>query len=277
MSRFFTFGLLGLAAFHSTLAALAGPVCPGSDLSQYTSYGRKVYNVTCGYDHAGGDLASGGAANFQACIEQCANTANCVTVTFTGGNGGTLSGTCYMKSSIGSPVVNTGVNSAQFSASLPALSCPGTDKQTYNINTGASAVMECYVDHNGGDASMTIVGTMEACITLCAGTSGCVAVSFAPGSGGFCYLKSALTTGVTNYGVWGARITANATVAGGNFSPGCPGSNGVSVTDNNGATFVVECGMDRPGGDYQQLTVSSYVDFLKQYSSKSHPLTAVLV
>lgn len=259
MSKFIAFGLLGLSVLQTTSAALAGPVCPGSDLSQYTSYNRKIYNITCGYDHSGGDLASGNANNFQACIELCANTASCMTVTFTGGSGGTQSGTCYMKSSIGAATANSGVNSASFSSSLGALSCPGTDGQTYNINTGASAVMECFVDHNGGDASMTIVSTMEACIALCAGTNGCVAVSYAPGSGGFCYLKNTLNTGVTNYGVWGARITATATVPGGSFTPGCPASNGLSITDNNGATFVVECGMDRPGGDYQEIYVGSYV------------------
>lgn len=259
MSSFIIYGLLGLAALQTTSATLAGPTCPGSNATQYTSYGREVFNITCGYDHAGGDLASGTSANFQACIELCANTATCVSVTFTGGSGGTGSGTCYMKSTVGTASANSGVNSAQYSLTLPALSCPGTDGQTYNLATGASALMECYTDHVGGDASMTIISTMEACITLCAGTSGCVAVSFAPGSGGFCYMKSTLNTGVTNYGVWGARMTSNATGSTGTFSPGCPGSNGTSVTDNNGAIFVVECGMDRPGGDYQEVAnVGSY-------------------
>jgi hypothetical protein len=47
---------------------------------------------------------------------------------------------------------------------------------------------------------MTIASTMESCITTCSLTSGCVAVSYAPGSGGACYLKNALNTAVGNNG-----------------------------------------------------------------------------
>jgi len=260
MSRSFTLFVLGLATIQLASAVLTGPICPASNSTQYRSYGRRIYNITCGVDHTNSDLTSATTSTFQACIELCDNTSSCTAATFTGASGGAGSGTCYMKSGlpISAASATANVNSASYSSTLPALSCPGTDTQTYDLTNGAQAVMECFQDHNGGDASMTITSTMEACIILCGNTNGCVAVSYAPGSGGFCYLKNTLNTAVMNYGVWGARITSNSTTAiTTSFTPGCPQSNGTTVLDNNGASFVVECGMDRPGGDYQQINVGS--------------------
>jgi hypothetical protein len=58
-------------------------------------------------------------------------------------------------------------------------------------------------------------------------------------------------------GVWGARFLTNAAPAGSAFTVSCPQSNGQTVTDSNGATWAVECGQDRAGGDYEQMFFGS--------------------
>lgn len=42
------------------------------------------------------------------------------------------------------------------------------------------------------------------------------------------------------------------------MSPSCPDSNGTVYTTSNGAAFLLECYLDRTGGDFAVAYVSSY-------------------
>ena len=247
-----------LTTIHAQFPGNVGNIiCPAANLTTYTSvYTRQVFNITCGSDSTGDTLVNTvQSTTFQACVEACTATTGCTDVSFVGTTG---AGTCYMKNpATGPPSANAGIQRAALWYTLPLFSCPNDNGAVYNLRNGANATVECFTDHAGGDAAMTITSTLEACITTCANTAGCVDVSYAPGSGGLCYLKNTLATGVTNYGVWGARMLTQAASGGGAFTASCPEANGTVVTDANGATWTIECGQDRAGNDFEQLYFNS--------------------
>jgi len=253
--------LLTAALLTTTHAQFPGTtgniICPAANLTTYTSiYTRQVFNITCGSDSSNDNTVNTvQSTSFQACVEACTTTPQCVDVSFVGTTG---SGTCYMKyPATGTFLANPSIQRAAYWYTLPNYSCPNDNGAVYNLRNGANATVECFTDHAGGDAAMTITSTLEACITTCANTAGCVDISYAPGSGGLCYLKNTLAPGVTNYGVWGARMLTQAASGGGAFTASCPEANGTVVSDVNGATWTIECGLDRAGNDFEQLYLNS--------------------
>lgn len=108
---------------------------------------------------------------------------------------------------------STSSSSVLFSAAptASALSCPASNNQIYTYAaTGAQFVIECGIDHSGGDMSSTSVKSFEGCIAACATATSCVDVSL---SGSACYLKRTLGTAVTNGGILGARFIGYASTS----------------------------------------------------------------
>lgn len=91
--------------------------------------------------------------------------------------------------------------SAVASASATAIKCPASNGTSYAWND-RSFVIECGIDHAGGDMSMMYVKNLTQCIQQCAATTGCTNAAL---SGTACYLKSVLGKAVYN-GVQGARL-----------------------------------------------------------------------
>jgi hypothetical protein len=52
----------------------------GKDNSKVHQASKGLYNIVCGKEYAGGDLASTSTASFEACIEACAGTDKCIDV-----------------------------------------------------------------------------------------------------------------------------------------------------------------------------------------------------
>lgn len=65
-------------------------LCDANDGCLYTAHGEQ-FIVKCNYDLYGGDLLIAQTPDFGSCIIKCADTNQCVAVTFWGG-------TCYLKS-----------------------------------------------------------------------------------------------------------------------------------------------------------------------------------
>ncbi|KAK3674902.1 hypothetical protein LTR78_005246 [Recurvomyces mirabilis] len=231
----------GTSSTSSSASAASSTVvaCPTSDATTVTSNG-KSFIVECGIDHSGGDLTSLSVNNFQQCIDACAQNPACVDMSLSGS-------ACYLKSTVGE-VVNNGVWGARlltgttsstlvpigsslanpattststslslapstfstsFAVATPsAVTCPGSNSTTYQSG-GQSWLIECGVDHAGGDMGSLSASSFAACIAACASTSGCVDVSL---SGSACYLKSSVGAPVYN-GVWGARAISVSTSA----------------------------------------------------------------
>jgi len=90
------------------VAAAITPHCPEYNNTLVPTQ-QGLFAIRCGTDYYGGDLGLIQSDSLFDCINSCANTTNCVDVSYTGNN-------CYLKSSISSasanPNVQTGVSVA---------------------------------------------------------------------------------------------------------------------------------------------------------------------
>jgi len=147
-----------------------------------------------------------------------------------------------------------------------SLSCPSSNGTTYTTPSGTQYIIECAIDHPGGDLALIRTATLDLCINTCSTTASCVAVSWVPAEApGHCYMHFALTSAVSNNGVWGAVLKsaspapappASTTTTSPTTTPtqppatplSCPASNGQRVTSGS-QTFRIECGIDHAGGD----------------------------
>jgi len=94
---------------------------------------------------------------------------------------------------------------ASTASTASAVSCPSSNGQNYTAVTGATFLIECGIDHAGGDMGSVSVKTFSDCINACANTAGCVDVSL---SGVACYMKKTLGSAITNSGILGAKLVA---------------------------------------------------------------------
>ncbi|KAF1930294.1 uncharacterized protein M421DRAFT_58497 [Didymella exigua CBS 183.55] len=175
--------------------------------------------------------------------------------------------------------------------------CPGDNGKTFTTAAG-TFVIECYVDRFNNDLGPASSNPTDyaGCLNACAATSGCKAVSYVPN--GACYLKNGIGAPSTNIGIWGASLVSGASSTGpgaasmassaatssaststlasttstgpvATSSVVCPGSDGQTISTQAG-TFVVECGIDRAGGDMANSPVypGSYVGCVAACASR---------
>lgn len=209
------------------------------------------------------------------------------TVPMSGGNGGYGSSTSSSSimapwsNSSSSSVVSTSLAAVSTTSSSVAasqtgsqLACPSADGQIYN-----GFQVECGSDRTGGDSDFATKSTnsLVDCINLCAQTSGCVDVSYVPGTPGACYLKNAIVPIQSNSNVWGAR-SVNATSvsssssattpanygAPSNYGNQTPTSSSSSVASSSSAPLIT-C----PQSDGQTVSTASFVS----HRSKAHQST----
>lgn len=205
-------------------------LCPSVNGQTVTDSIGNIYNVTCSADNSVGSYTNVQVStSYLDCMNACdtASSAGCVGFTYVGGSsGGGSSGTCWLKKSMGtytaagsntisavrvsggsssnsgSSALSSASSTAPASTSSP-LSCPASNSSIYTYAAnGAQFVIECGIDHAGGDMASTSVKNLEGCIAACATTTGCVDVSL---SGSACYLKKTLGAAVNNGGILGAR------------------------------------------------------------------------
>ena len=170
-------------------------------------------------------------------------------------------------------------------AAVPAfglIQCPDQNGTSYTNPNGDVYLIECNIDHCGGDLPNNgqYVPSLDACIDLCSSTANCIGLSWIEGSPqGPCYIKSTLGDGSQNPHVWGAKLVSKApitmiatktitttvssqtittlttvvsTISGSVIpspTPFCPNLNGTTFTDSCGAVYAIECGVNHAGGD----------------------------
>lgn len=301
----------------SSTSASASPtstaiVCPDSNGTTYTSSTGQTFLIECGTDHYAGDLTSSNVASFQQCMETCATTPTCVDVSLSGS-------ACYLKSSVGVAVsspnvwgarivsgnssssassasstatvssstqsasVSVSSSSATSSATPTVISCPTSNATTYTGASGQIFLIECGIDHAGGDMSSLTVSTFQQCIDACDQAQGCVDVSL---SGSACYLKNVLGGASISPNIWGAKLispssstspiassttSSSSTVSVSSTSATtsasasataviCPDANNTVYSLPSGNTYTIECGVDHYAGDMGSLTVGSFQD-----------------
>ncbi|KAK4102316.1 hypothetical protein N658DRAFT_506504 [Parathielavia hyrcaniae] len=250
--------LLGLAALPGSLAGPADVTCvdKGSDQSTYTAASGAAFQILCGIDYAGTDIAAVQTSTFAGCIEACDSTPGCIDVSFAGEQ-------CYLKSKVTDAHQRDWVWTAKSTASDNQLTCVGnkSDKAIYTTPTGAVFEIQCGVDYAGGDVGATNAATFEGCIDACAATAGCLDVSYV---GEACYMKNKLEAAHEREWVWTAKLVESGN-GGGPDAPApsaklsCDGnaSNGQTYQATN-SDFEITCFKDYAGGDLLGLGAASF-------------------
>ena len=274
--------LLGLAGLP---AALADPevtcVDKASDKTTYTTANGAVFQILCGYDYAGGDLAATNTDTFEACINACDTTAGCIDVSYVGQS-------CYMKNQLRDAITDRDwIWTAKLVPAHPPPSCDNnaSDGQIYQAASSNFAIT-CGKDYAGGDLAGLSTATFEACIQACDANPECLNVAYVYGA---CYLKKQQNPAVDSAAVWGAvRIVAStpattaaasATAASTTAASTTVASAAASATasskplscENNASNYVkyttaknglyqVMCGVDYGGGDLAGVTTASFED-----------------
>ncbi|TKX25869.1 PAN domain-containing protein 4 [Elsinoe australis] len=171
---------------------------------------------------------------------------------------------------VASTTASTSSGSAP-SFSPKSVTCPTDNGNLYTAANNRQYVVQCGVDHAGGNIGMAYVSSFQECIERCAANAKCVTVSL---SGAACYLKDNVGMAMDNT-VWSAREvsaadassienrpTPSPTSSGqGASSIAAPGgtrscknvaSAGSSYTDAAcGRQYTIACSSDLPGqGDY---------------------------
>lgn len=259
-----------------------GVSCPNSN-GQTVAVGTNSFEIHCGIDYYGGDLALSWESSFQNCITTCQVTAGCESVSYN-------SAACYMKSTTNSAVENSNVWAAKKVAvgastspivssstttsapSAPSsITCPASDSQTFTIGSHSYQV-QCGIDYYGGDLALSWEDTFSKCLNTCENTVGCIAVSY---HGAACYMKSSNNGPSANSAVWAAKkvvigvstssSTSSSTIS---SSPttstsatpssiACPAADQSIYIAKNGVSYRIECSADRYGEDLSVAWVSS--------------------
>ncbi|KAI7353574.1 hypothetical protein KC354_g11458 [Hortaea werneckii] len=235
-------GLLRLTAAQN--AALS---CPRSDNTLYTAASGRTYTVEC-------------------------NTA-----------------ACYLKSDLGPTSYNAAINGARLvsqpsgtvslsvgsgqatTASVAAptstrLSCPTSNGTYYTASSGMVFVIDCDTDYPGGDMDSVKATSLEECIEACDDEVSCSALVL---SGVGCYQKYQANTPTRARGMLAARLieatspsasspatSAPAVTTRPGATPLCPANNGFIYTTENGQEFIIECFIDRPGGNLDMVEMT---------------------
>lgn len=171
------------------------------------------YELECGEDHYGGDLAAAGSATFLGCIDICNANPECIGYSY-------LGGVCYLKKYLNTantnPAVNFALNLDRNSTAKPPSSstsvavtsptatpaaAPGScgyiakdGAKTYRDSDHAEYTIQCGTDHNGGDIGAVGAKDFVGCMDACDKKDKCIAFSWVGGNGpGTCYLKGTVT------------------------------------------------------------------------------------
>lgn len=278
--------LLGAIGIHaiplSSITSRQDPVvykCPDSDGETYTAANDLNFVVACGKDQQSANLGAEHVDDFEACIALCSTTTNCKGVAFDKGAGD--DGWCYLKDLWSNPASVERVWGAYLAEDTddeqeptpPTLTCPNPAEPTYTAADGSLFKIECMVDHLGGDLDFAYTASLDACIDLCASTSGCVDVSYVPGNPtGPCYLKDAVNTRADNNNVWGALDVTPpagapsecAAVISDPDALACPETvDSMCYYSSASSTyFAVECFQDRYGSDLSLAWTPTYAECL---------------
>ncbi|KAI7283488.1 hypothetical protein KC345_g2943 [Hortaea werneckii] len=221
---------LSVSSVRATTASVATPTstrlsCPASNGTYYTASSGMVFVIDCDTDYPGGDMDSVKATSLEECIEACDDEVSCSALVLSGVG-------CYQKYQVSTPTRVRGMLAARLvdatvpSSSPPATSapavttrpgttplCPANNGFIYTTESGQEFVIECFIDHPGGNldmVEMTGAGNtwFAQCIEACANYPGCLDVSL---SGAACYLKSTLSAPTSADGIRGARLRSSST------------------------------------------------------------------
>ena len=121
--------------------------------------------------------------------------------------------------------------------------------------------VQCGIDRPGGDYGNQYTGTFDKCMSACATDAKCSTAQFHI-SNGYCYFKDSRNAAVTNSN--DNTIDCEPAVATCQSGP-------VTL---NGRSCNVQCGIDRPGGDYGAKFTGSFDGCMAACAADTRCLTA---
>lgn len=143
--------VLASSLLHITAAAPAlaarSVSCPASNNSVFVT-GSHSYTIECGTDRNAGDMAApnGQHANtLEACIAQCEARAGCILVDYATGPKA-----CYLKSTLGSTMTNSGVIGARLATSSSTATVPVKAVATPTTVTPTATAASVPISTGGG-------------------------------------------------------------------------------------------------------------------------------
>lgn len=113
----------------------------------------------------------------------------------------------YQYNITATPATHTSSTSPATSTPVLIISCPDSNGTTYTAARGEEFLLECFIDHYGGDLIMQYTDSYGSCMNVCA------ALSWVPPSPAPCYLKLRIGAGIQSSDVWGARVVASSTIS----------------------------------------------------------------
>lgn len=247
----------------TTVVSSASPgatlTCPLYNNTIYTSVGGAKYVIECGYEHAGGDLpASNGeyvgeyVGSLDACLALCDARPECLAVSWLAG---TPAGPCYLKGSVGAVSSNNEVWGAKLvarasmsvgvgnSTSMSTSSTMSLLPPSASVTATGSALASAHVSSLASSSPSTVAQALLSAPTPAA-VSSVSPVSHSQGSTSASTPSYMTTTMVIVSG-------PTTSISAGGLS--CPDSDGSIYTPYLGASYIVECGYDRVGGDLSSL------------------------
>jgi hypothetical protein len=142
---------------------------------------------------------------------------------------------------------------------------PGT-AFTYTAPSGDAFDVLCDQDYAGGDLKFVATASFGDCIAACDTESACVTLAYRDGA---CYLKSQITSAVSNNGVWSAKRQVIPT----NTALTCVNgqSDGATYTASTGQ-FKIICGREYYAGDLASTSTSTFEGCIEACATNSRCL-----
>lgn len=213
------------AASSTTTGASSIPtasLCPNMNGLNVTDSNNNTYAITCSSDSSQGSYASASAANsYLDCMTACdsASSTGCTGFTYVGAAYGGGSGTCYLKTAMGSYIASgtnlisgvkpssgsssssttSATNTASSTSSAAASLCPNTNGSNVTNANNNTYTITCASDSSQGSyASAQAANSYLDCLTACdsASATGCTGFTYVGaaygGGSGTCYLKTVM-------------------------------------------------------------------------------------
>lgn len=208
-------------------ASPTSTLCPATNNQTLTDTNGNNYTIHCSADSSVGSYANAQAAkSYLDCMTQCDKSTGCTAFTYVGGTYGSGSGTCWLKNSASGMVSAAtnyifGVLNNTASVSTTSSKSSSSASFTTSMSSSASSV-----------SSVNSVNSVNSASSASSASSG-----------------STTTTGSS--GAASATATSNAVLS-------CPDSNSTVYTASNGNQYMIECGIDRSGGDLAMKYVNNF-------------------
>lgn len=130
-------------------------------------------------------------------------------------------------------------------------SCVGKDQGSTFSYTAAGKTYDvlCGADYYGGDLRSLQSDTFGDCLNSCSAETACITVAY---RGNTCYLKSTITSSVSDSNVWSAKRSGASSLSCENNA-----SDGVTYAASKGQ-FKIICGKEYYGGDLSSTSATSF-------------------